>query len=95
MTVYVVFTREKTRRQSEMDAYAASVRPTLEGHPVTPLAAYGKFEVLEGPQIEGAVILQFPTAEDAKAWYNSPAYQKVVEHRHLGADYRSFIVEGV
>ncbi len=70
-------------------------RSAAEGHPLKPLALYGKFEVLEGPAIEGAVILEFPTVAAAKTYYNSPAYQDAVKHRFLGADYRVFIVEGL
>jgi uncharacterized protein (DUF1330 family) len=51
--------------------------------------------MLEGPAIEGAVILEFPTVAAAKTYYNSPAYQDAVKHRFLGADYRAFIVEGL
>jgi uncharacterized protein (DUF1330 family) len=34
--------------------------------------------------VEGVVILEFPTFEEAKAWYDSPAYRKVREHRYKG-----------
>ena len=60
-----------------------------------PLAVYGKHEMLEGPAIEGAVILEFPTVEAARAYYHSAAYQDAVQHRFLGADYRVFIIEGL
>jgi uncharacterized protein (DUF1330 family) len=40
-------------------------------------------------------MLKFPTVEDAKAWYNSPAYQAAIPHRKSGADYRAFIVQGL
>ncbi len=59
------------------------------------LAAYGTCETLEGAPIEGAVILSFPTMEAARDWYNSPEYTEARKHRHLGADYRAFITEGV
>ena len=64
-------------------------------HAVKPLAAYGKHEVLEGPAIEGAVVLEFESTEAAKAYYHSAAYQEAVKHRFLGADYRVFIAEGI
>ncbi len=51
--------------------------------------------MLEGPEIEGAVVLEFPTFEAAKAWYDSPAYREAREHRFKGANYRAFIVQGV
>jgi uncharacterized protein (DUF1330 family) len=49
----------------------------------------------EGEPIEGVVILEFATFEEAEAWYDSPAYQAAVVHRLRGAKYRTFIVQGV
>jgi len=94
MAAYIVFTRESTRNAAELGTYSQKVGGTLAGHPVSVLAAYGRQEVLEGPEMEGVVILEFPTFEEAKAWYDSPAYRKVREHRFRGADYRAVIVEG-
>jgi uncharacterized protein (DUF1330 family) len=95
MSTYIVFTRESTRDASELEMYSQKVGSTLDGHPVTVLAAYGRHEVLEGPEVEGVVILEFPSFEEAKAWYGSPAYREVREHRFRGSDYRALIVEGV
>lgn len=50
--------------------------------------------MLEGPPVEGVVILEFPDREAAEDWYFSPAYQKAAQHRFRGATYRSVIVEG-
>lgn len=95
MAAYMVFTRESTRDAAELATYSQNVGPTLAGHPVEVLAAYGRQEVVEGPEVEGVVILQFPSFEAAKAWYDSPAYRKVREHRFRGAEYRAVIVEGL
>ena len=95
MVAYVVFTREKMRDPEQYEQYKEKARPAAKGHPLKPLALYGAFEMLEGAAIEGAVILEFPTVETAKAYYNSPAYQDAVKHRFLGADYRVFIVQGL
>ena len=95
MAAYAVFIREMTRNPVEMQVYAGKAGATLEGHPVKVLVAYGKHEVLEGPQAEGMVILEFPTMAEAKAWYDSPAYREAREHRFQGADYRAILVEGV
>jgi uncharacterized protein (DUF1330 family) len=95
MTAYIVFTREKTLDPGELDIYRAKVPAARVGHAVTGLAAYGAYEVLEGPAIEGAVILSFPTFAEAKAWYDGPAYVEAREHRFKGAEYRAFIIEGV
>jgi len=95
MTVYIVFTREKTRDPAELQVYMEKVGATMAGHPITPRAVYGRQEVLEGAAVEGVVIVEFPTMEAAKAWYDSPAYREVRMHRFKSADYRAVIVEGV
>ncbi len=87
MAVYAVFTRESTRDAAELATYSQKVGDTLTGHPVEVLAAYGRQEVLEGPEVEGVVILEFPYLDEAKAWYDSPDYREVREHRFRGADY--------
>ncbi len=95
MTAYIVFTRLRTRNNSELDLYRGLVPASLAGRSFKSLANYGPYEVLEGPGVEGVVILEFPTRAEAKAWYESPAYQKAVQHRFVGADYSAILVEGV
>lgn len=95
MPAYVVFMREKTLDQSELEAYWAKVKETIDGRPLKVLAAYGRHLTLEGPDVEGVVIAEFPTLDEARAWYESPAYQAAAQHRHRGAVYRGLIVEGV
>jgi uncharacterized protein (DUF1330 family) len=59
------------------------------------LAAYGRHVTLEGPEVEGVVVAEFPSREETRAWYDSPAYQEAARHRFRGAVYRGLIVEGV
>jgi len=94
MPAYVIFIRERTIDQSELDAYAKLAQPSLEGLPIKFLAAYGRQEVLEGPVPEGVAIAEFPSMEEARQWYESPAYQAAAQHRLKGATYRGLIVEG-
>jgi uncharacterized protein (DUF1330 family) len=95
MAAYIVFTRESTTNAAELATYSEQVGGTLAGHPVSVLAAYGRHEVIEGPEVEGVVILKFPSFAEAKTWYDNPAYRKAREHRFRGADYRAVIVEGM
>jgi uncharacterized protein (DUF1330 family) len=96
MSAYVFFIREgKIRDASEMEIYQRMVRDITPPLTLTALAAYGAMEALEGEAPDGVVLLQFPTVEDAKAWYNSPGYQAAVPHRQKGANYRAFIVQGL
>jgi uncharacterized protein (DUF1330 family) len=95
MAAFAVFIRESTLDPAEMEKYFDLVGSTLEGHPHKVLAAYGRQQILEGSDIEGAVIIKFPSIEAAKAWYDSPEYQEAREHRFKGATYRAVIVEGL
>jgi uncharacterized protein (DUF1330 family) len=95
MATYIVFTKESTQDQSELDIYLSKVRETFEGHPIKVLAAYGPQQVLEGPAPEGVVIVEFPTTTAARAWYDGPVYQAVTQYRFKGATYRAVLVEGV
>ncbi len=95
MSAYIVFTRERMRDPAELDTYSPMARASLASQEVKAHVVYGKCETLEGAPIEGAVIIEFPTMEAAKAWYDSPAYREARVHRFLGADYRAFITEGV
>jgi uncharacterized protein (DUF1330 family) len=79
----------------EYETYRQKGLAALAGHPLTPRALYGRHEVLEGPATEGVVIIEFPSYDEARAYYDSPAYREAREHRFKAADYRVIIVEGV
>ncbi|MFJ4225894.1 DUF1330 domain-containing protein [Microbacterium sp. NPDC089695] len=95
MTAYIVFQRERTDDQEALDRYAARADATFDGHDVQALVDYGAYEVLEGPPVEGVVVLAFPDRAAAKAWYSGDAYQEVVKDRFRGATYRAVLVDGV
>jgi uncharacterized protein (DUF1330 family) len=95
MPAFVIAIREKTHDAAELAAYGAAARDARGDHKLTVRAAYGPQRVLEGAPVEGVVILEFPTMDEAQAWYDSPAYQAARAHRFKGADYRFLIVEGV
>jgi uncharacterized protein (DUF1330 family) len=95
MAAYIVFIRDKTLDKSELETYGEKAPATLDGRPIKVLAAYGRHVTLEGPDVEGVVLAEFPTLEDARAWYDSPAYQEAAQHRLRGAVYLGLIVEGV
>jgi len=94
MPAYMIFIREQTLDRTELEAYWAKVASTLEGIPIKVLSAYGPHITLEGPNVEGVVIAEFPSVEAARQWYDSPAYQAAMTHRQRGAIYRGLIVEG-
>jgi uncharacterized protein (DUF1330 family) len=95
MVAYTVFIRDRLRDPETMRTYRDKVGATLAGHQATRRADHGAFEMLEGAAMESVVIMEFPSTQAARAWYDSPAYREVRRLRHLAADYRAFIVEGV
>lgn len=98
MTAYMLLIRDDPVRDPEaMAEYQRMNRENKEqfGAVMTPLVVYGAVEALEGPKPDGVLVLQFPTVEDAKAWYESPAYQAALPYRKKAADYRAMIVQGL
>lgn len=100
MPSYVLFIREGAVIDPEaLAAYSASNRANsgifVERFGLKPLAVYGATETWEGDAPDGVILLEFATADDARAWYHSPEYQAVIPQRHLAAPYRAILVEGL
>ena len=96
MPAYMIFLREgPVRDEAEMAEYQRKNRAAPPDPNLTPLVAYGVLEAMEGEAPDGVILLRFPTAADAKAWYESPAYQDAMQHRLKAATYRAMIVEGL
>jgi uncharacterized protein (DUF1330 family) len=95
MSAFMVYVRDRIIDPAEMKLYEDSAPAASSGHTMTPLAYYGAVETLEGPVVEGAVIVQFPSMVEARAAYDDPRYQAALKHRLKGAEYRVFITEGL
>jgi uncharacterized protein (DUF1330 family) len=92
MAAYVIFLRESPiHTPAEMEKYMSGDTPIDPKMKV--LAVYGPQTPLEGQAPDGVAMLEFPTVEDAKAWYYGPYHAKA-QHRQAAAEYRGFIVEG-
>jgi uncharacterized protein (DUF1330 family) len=65
--------------QKLLDAYHAAVRPTLAGHDVVVRVATDTAQTIEGePAGPRVIVMEFPDDEAFHAWYESPAYRKVI-----------------
>jgi uncharacterized protein (DUF1330 family) len=95
MPTYVVITKTRIRDPNELPLYAKEAPVFMAGHAARFLARFGTSEVKEGAGVEGVASIEFPTFAEAKAWYESPAYQEASQHRFRGGDYNIVIVEGV
>ena len=76
--------------------YATAMIPTVAPFGGRLLVAANDADVLEGVQpFPRTVIGEFPTAEAARSWYDSPAYTELREKRMAASRGTVFIVEGL
>jgi uncharacterized protein (DUF1330 family) len=59
------------------------------------VVAGGKAQSLDGEAPQGIVVIAFDSVEQARAWYDSPAYQAIKPIRQSAVKGRMFLVEGV
>ena len=78
------------------EEYRPKVKALIEKHDGMFISA-GTFEKLEGSREipDWLVIIRFPTAEHAKAWYNDPEYAPVIELRDSGSSSEIMLVDGL
>src|SRR5579863_5408757 len=95
MSGYIFFIREKpVRDAAAMETYRETAKGCMDGFTAKPIVTYALCDAVEGEAPDGVVVLEFPSVEEAKAWYNSPKYQAAAPHRLRAAEYRAFIVQG-
>ena len=90
---YIIF-KEQIHDAEAMATYSEAAMKAIGGGPV-PLAVDQAHEVLEGEwAATQTVMLEFESAEAAKAWYESDAYQAAVPLRQAAADTDVVIING-
>jgi uncharacterized protein (DUF1330 family) len=75
--------------------YAEQVPATVVASDGHYLVRGGKIQPVEGAAPKRVVVLAFESAEKARAWEYSPAYEAIKPIRHSSAKSRIFIVEGI
>ena len=82
------------------DAFAEEYRPKVqelvERHGGKFIAG-GTFEKLEGSRAlpDWFVIIEFPTSELVRAWYNDPDYAPLIKLRDTGSGSEITLIEGL
>ncbi|GAC1566458.1 MAG: DUF1330 domain-containing protein [Ktedonobacteraceae bacterium] len=80
----------------EYQKYAQLTAGTLELYGGKFLVRGGQPETIEGDwKAKRVVILEFPSVEQAKTWYNSPEYTAIMGMRHRSTISNIIIVHGV
>jgi uncharacterized protein (DUF1330 family) len=95
--VYLISEADAITDPTAIKEYGAKVGGTLapfNGH-YHFVVAGGKAQSLEGEAPQGIVVIAFDSAEQAHAWYDSPAYQAIKPIRQSAVKGRMFIVPGI
>lgn len=79
-----------------MRAYAVAARPTVERYGGACRVLRGKVEVVEGRWDRGPLVMfEFPSMQQARAWYESAEYRPLIAQREQAADVNLVFVEGL
>ncbi len=97
MAAYIIADIQEITDAAAFQAYAGKAGATIPKYDGRPRVVRGKLEVLEGTwKPVNLVILEFPTAERAREWYNSSEYHPLVADRQKAAKGNNLIlIEGV
>jgi uncharacterized protein (DUF1330 family) len=80
---------------NQYQTYSKQVAATLEGYGGKFLVRGGNAATLEGDwKTERFVIIEFPSVEQAKKWYDSPEYSAIKGIRHRSAISTLLLVQG-
>ena len=94
MAGYIVADIEITD-SDEYQKYAQQTAATLERYGGKFMVRGGQPETLEGDwKAKRIVIIEFPSVEQAKAWYDSPEYSAIIGIRQRSAVSNILIVRG-
>lgn len=94
MPVYVVAQGRIVNRKM-LDEYVAKALPTIESYGARVIAYDESPEIVEGPiDHPRTVILEFPSREAFRAWYDSPAYQAALPLRLESTPGTLIVAEG-
>jgi uncharacterized protein (DUF1330 family) len=75
--------------------YSAQVEGTFRPYGGHYVVRGGKTASLEGDPLQRIIMIEFPSLQQAQAWYDSPAYTALRPIRHRSAKSRVFILEGL
>lgn len=95
MSAYAVAVIRETRFGPQIKAYLERIDATLAPYGGRFRVHGGPYQPLEGSWSGDLVIIEFPSAAQATAWYHSPAYQAIKPLRANNTDGDVFVVSAV
>jgi uncharacterized protein (DUF1330 family) len=95
MSAYLIVDLD-ARDPAGLEEYRQQVPATIAKYGGRYLVRGGKFETLEGNwQPKRVVVLEFPSVEQAKRWYDSAEYRPLKAMRFKASNSNMVLVEGV
>ncbi|MEE9608143.1 MAG: DUF1330 domain-containing protein [Myxococcota bacterium] len=95
MPVYVV-AQGRIKDRDKLNQYVQKAVPTIGSHGGRVVAFDETPEVVEGTiDLARTVILEFPSREAFRAWYDSPEYQAILQLRLDSAPGTLIVAEGL
>ncbi|MGQ4878594.1 DUF1330 domain-containing protein [Billgrantia sp. LNSP4103-1] len=95
MTAYAIARLQDVAMGPEIVEYLEKIDATLAPYGGHYLVHGGPTEVLEGHWQGDTIMLGFPSLEQARAWYRSDAYRRILPLRTANAMGDVILVEGV
>lgn len=95
MPAYAIANLQEAAPVPEIAEYIERITGTFEPYGGRFLVHATQHEVKEGSWPGNVVVIGFPGIAEARAWWDSPAYQEIapLRSRHIGGDI--ILVEGV
>jgi uncharacterized protein (DUF1330 family) len=95
MPAYFLVDIREIKDAAKMDEYRSRVAPTVEKFGGRYLVRGGQFEVVEGTYHPARLaMLEFPTMEQARRWYDSEEYRELKRLRLAATVSNGFFMTG-
>jgi uncharacterized protein (DUF1330 family) len=96
MTAYVIaHLRDPEKQHPDVAEYLERIQSTMDPFSGRFIVHGGAVDVREGQWPGSVVMLEFPSVENARDWYESAAYQAILPLRADHLEGEVIIVEGV
>lgn len=95
MTAYVIANLRKAAPHPDIAEYMERITATFQPYGGRFLVHVTPHEVKEGDWPGDVVMIGFPSTDEARAWWDSPAYQEIapLRKRHIEGDI--ILIDGV
>jgi len=96
MAAYIISDITEISDAGTFQDYAGKAGPTIPKYDGKARIVRGKVETLEGTwKPTNLVVLEFPTADRAREWYNSSEYHPLIAQRQKSSKGNLILIEGI